>query len=427
MSTSNAARNGAPSDTLQADGGASPAGFRRRLPWIGAGLLLVAAAVLVWRWSAGEVTARYQTQPLSRGDLRVNVSATGTLAPTNTVDVGIEVSGTIASVDVDYNDRVTVGQVLARLDTSKLQAQVLQSQAALEAAKAQVLQARASVLETRASLSRLQRLRESAGAGFVSQQDMDAAQANLDRAAADVASAEAAVRQTQATLDANRTDLGKAAIRSPIDGIVLARSVDPGQTVAANFQAPVLFELAQDLSHMELQVDVDEADVGQVREGQDASFSVDAYPDRSFPARIRQLRYGSETVEGVVTYKAILDVDNPGLLLRPGMTATALVAVQEVSGALLAPAAALRFAPPEQQQTASSGSLVGRLFPRPQASRQAAVETAAAGAGRVWILRDGVPVPVAVSVGASDGVQTVVSGGALQAGTPVIVDVLAPP
>lgn len=387
--------------------------------------LRLASAVLVvviawWAWShwRGAAPVRYQTQPLARGGLTVTVSATGTLAPTNTVDVGIEVSGTIATVEADYNDRVAVGQVLARLDTTKLKAQVLQTQAALASARARVQQAQASVRESQLRLTRLQRLRETGG--YVSEQDVDSAQAALDRNRADAASAAAAVQQTQATLDANRTDLAKAVIRSPIDGVVLERSVEPGQTVAASFQAPVLFTLAEDLAHMELEADIDEADVGTVREGQEASFTVDAYPDRRFPARIEQLRYGAETVEGVVTYKAILEVDNAELALRPGMTATASIVVQQVQDALLLPNAALRFAPAAAAADAPSGGFMSRVMPHPP--RSTAPADMASGDSRVWVLQDGAPQPVAVATGSSDGVNTVLVGGPLQEGTAVIVD-----
>ncbi len=240
-------------------------------------------------------SVQYKTQEAVRGNLTVIVTATGTLQPTNKVDVGSELSGIIKTVEVDHNGRVKVGQVLARLDTSKLEAQVTQSRAALESAKGKLLQTQATLKETRSKLGQLQKVRELSKNKVPSQSELHAAEAAFERARADEASAKAAVSQARATLEAKETDLSKTVIRSPINGIVLTRSVEPGQTVAASFQAPVLFTLAEDLTQMELNVDVDEADVGRVREGQKATFRVDAYPNRTFEARITQARYGSST------------------------------------------------------------------------------------------------------------------------------------
>jgi HlyD family secretion protein len=231
------------------------------------------------------------------------------------------------------------------------------------------------------------------------------------------------VEQARASLSSAETSLAKASIRSPIDGIVLAREVEPGQTVAASFQAPVLFTLAEDLSQMELQVDVDEADVGQVREGQAASFTVDAYPNRRYPALIKRVSYGSQTKDNVVSYKTLLSVANDDLSLRPGMTATAEITTVKRDGVLLVPNAALRFTPPV---TASQPqrSLVSRLLPRPPgpAPRPANGSNGKNGAQRVFVLRDGQPVAVPVTVGPTDGRLTEVTGGELQPGMAVITE-----
>jgi HlyD family secretion protein len=236
------------------------------------------------------------------------------------------------------------------------------------------------------------------------------------------------VEQARATLSSAEITLAKASIRSPIDGVVLARKVEPGQTVAASFQAPVLFTLAEDLSQMELQVDVDEADVGQVREGQAATFTVDAYPNREYPARIKRLSYGSQTKDNVVSYKALLSVDNADLSLRPGMTATAEIVAVERSGVLLVPNAALRFTPPVAV-SAEKRSLVSSLLPRPpgQASRQASASNGKNGEQRVWMLRDGQPVALTVKAGPSDGQMTEVTGDALQPGMAVITESVGGP
>lgn len=371
----------------------------------------------------------YETRPVTRGDLIKTVSATGTLQPVKVVDVGIEVSGTIKSVDADYNDHVTNGQALARIDTSKLEAQALQAEAALEAARASLLQVQATVLETQAQLARLTRVRELSGGKAPSQNEFDAQQAAVTRAQANEASARAAITQATATLNVNRADLKKAVIHSPIQGIVLTRAVEPGQTVAASFSTPVLFTLAEDLTQIELRVDVDEADVGQVQEGQDATFTVDAYPDRHFPARVRQVRFGSKTVDGVVTYTAVLTVDNASLSLRPGMTATAAITTRTVSDVLRVPNAALRFEPPKPKAASvrkGNGSLVGALLPRPPRAASP-VQNAAAGPNReqrIWTLRDGQLAAVSVVAGVTDGIFTEVAG-ALEPGASVVVDIVA--
>lgn len=388
----------------------------------------VTTAMIIWKRAADNSnTTQYKTQEVQRGDLTVIVTATGTLQPTNKVDVGSELSGIIKSVEADYNDKVKVGQVLARLDTSKLEAQVTQSKAALESAKAKVLQAKATVNETSSKLLQLQKVRELSNNKVPSQSELDAAEAAFERAKADEAGAVAAVSQAQATLETYQTDLSKADIRSPIDGVVLTRSVEPGQTVAAAFQAPVLFTIAEDLTKMELHVDVDEADVSQVKEGQEATFSVDAYPNRAFQARIIQTRYGSKTVEGVVTYETVLKVDNSDLSLRPGMTATADITAKKVENAILVPSAALRFTPPVQKEQAQSGgSLISKLLPHPPSqSKQSEDVSADKTQQRVWVLQDGQPVAVPIAVGATDGVSTEVLKGEVEPGMAVIVDTVS--
>lgn len=398
---------------------ASAGWLQRRGVWVAGALLLVLALFLAL-WGDGERVS-YTTETARRGPLIVTVTATGALEPTNQVDVGSELSGTIRSVEVDFNSRVERDQVLARLDTTRLEAQVLQSSAALAAARARVMEADATGAEVSSQLARLTHVRQLSGGKVPSQTEYATAAAAVERARAASESARAAVSQAQATLDAQRTDLSKAEIRSPIDGIVLSRSVEPGQTVAASLQAPVLFRLAEDLAKMELVVSVDEADVGQVREGQLASFGVDAWPDRSFSARVEQLRYGAQAAEGVVSYQAVLRVDNPELLLRPGMTATAEIRVSERKDALLVPNAALRFRPPEQNQSADGG-LRRALLPGPRPRRSGApAEIAQGREQRVYVLQRAAPEERALTVGESDGMWTEVTGGALTEGDEVIV------
>ena len=419
----------AESDIAKTLGVADGTGRRRRLKrWLLLVLLLVGLVgfLALRKSSSGSNVVQYKTQEAQRGDLVVLITATGTLQPTNEVEVGSEISGIVKTVEADHNDKVKVGQVLARIDTSKYEAQETQLKAALESAEARVLQAKATLSETQTKLAQLQRVRELSDGKVPSQTEFDAAQAAFERAKADGASAAAAVAQAQATLKATQTDIGKAIIRSPINGVVLTRKIEPGQTVAAAFQAPVLFTLAEDLTQMELHVDVDEADIGNVKEGQEATFEVDAYPGRTFKATITQTRFGSQTVDGVVTYETVLKVDNADLSLRPGMTATADITVQRIVGAVLVPGAALRFSPPVQAAKQPSRGLLGAMLPRPPMgqSRPKENETGNGRRQQVWTLKEGQPVAVQVTIGASNGVMTEVLEGDVQPGTTLVIDVV---
>jgi HlyD family secretion protein len=413
--------------TLEVD---QPHGYGKRVKrWIVVALLVIVAlaGVVIWRTSIKSSTTQFKTEEVKHGNLTVIVTATGTLKPTNSVDVGSELSGIMKSVEADYNSKVKVDQVLAKLDTTKLEATLTQSRAALESAKAKVLQAQATVAETRAKLAQLQRVRELSNGKVPSQSDMDAAEAAFERAKADAANYVAAVSQAEAIVQANETDLRKSVIRSPINGIVLTRSIEPGQTVAASFQAPVLFTLAEDLTEMELHVNVDEADIGKVHEGQKATFSVSAYPNRTFEARITQARFGSSTTSGVVTYETVLKVNNSDLSLRPGMTATADITVKKVENAILVPSTALRFAPPVQEEKKPSGGLVGALLPRPPSSRPKQQEDATANKKqqRVWTLRDGQLSAIPVTIGSTDGIMTEVVAGDIEPGMALVVDTVS--
>ena len=408
-------------DVLQIN--AAPGRHRYLKKWlIWSGVLLLLGFALV-RWNSSDKDiVQFKTQPAKRGNITVTVTATGNLAPTNQVEVGSELSGIVREVMVDYNDKVKVGEVLARLDTVRLNAQILQSRAALSSARARLRGANATVKEKRLALDRLRKAHAQSNHQAVSQQDLDSAQADLDNALASQDSASAAILQAKATLEINQTDLGKLEIRSPINGIVLARSVDPGQTVAASLQAPVLFTLAEDLTKMELNVNVDEADVGQVKKGQEASFTVDAYPDRTFPARVIQVRYGSTTVAGVVSYVTVLDINNKDLTLRPGMTATADITVKKVKNVMIVPNAALRFAPPsEGTAPARGGNIFSRLFRHRPPARQNR-EGSADNRQKVWGIRNQKPFAISITTGATDGIVTEVMGGNIKPGQRLIVD-----
>ena len=390
------------------------------------GIPLLAVILILWFKNGDNDKITYKTQAARKGDLTLTVVATGNLEPTNQVDVGSELSGIIETVEVDYNDPVRKGQVLARLDTTRLDAEVLQAKAALSAARANLLQARATLEETQIQFDRVSQAAKLSSGKAVSQSDVDTAKASVDRAVASEASSKAAVSQAQATLDAILTDLSKTEILSPINGVVLTRSVEPGQTVAASLSAPVLFTLAEDLTQMALHVDVDEADVGKVKEGQSAVFSVDAYPNEKFLAKVVQVRYGPSTTEGVVTYETVMKVDNKNLMLLPGMTATAEITVEKITNALLLSNAALRFIPPISQgsiKKSRRGGIVGRLFPHPRHRNPSKPDNnGMKNQQRVYILRGNNPFPVDISIGASNGMETVITGGEVKDGDLMITD-----
>ena len=365
----------------------------------------------------------FKTEPVTIEDLVVTVTATGTLEPTNQVDVGSELSGNIEAVMVDFNDQVSEGQLLARLDVSTLKGQVKQIEASLQAAKAKVLQTRATIDETKNKLRQLKKVWELSGGKMPSQTDMDAAQAAYARAQADVASAEAGVVEVQAKLNITLNELTKAEIISPVNGIVLSRNIEKGQTVAASFSAPVLFQLAEDLTKMELHVAVDEADIGQVREGQEAMFTVDAYPERKFSAVISQVRFASTVTDGVVTYETVLMVDNTDLALRPGMTATAEIVAQKVEKALTVPNAALRFSPPSiNSRKEQKPSLLSAILPRrPERERRQPPALPKGDRQHVWgESKQGPPRQIAIRTGFTDGIRTEVLEGEIREGEQVI-------
>ncbi len=391
---------------------------RRGLRWAGYAIAaaVIGGGVVYWIQSADAVRAvQYATAPAEVSSFVVTVTATGSVEPTNLVEISSELSGTIKNVNVDYNDQVEVGTILAELDTTKLNAQLDVSRAALDAAIARVAMARATLDEAKeryeASLDLQQR-------GVDSRQALIAQKAAYDRARASLQSAEADQKLAEANLDLQKTELDKACICAPIRGVVLDRAADTGQIVASALSAPILFTLAEDLTQMELRVDVDEADIGQVAVGDKATFTVDAYDDQLFPAEISEIRFAPEIIEGVVTYKAVLTIDNSEMLLRPGMTATADITVDEKTDVLTVPNAALRYAPPVEQtgdEDERSG-LLGMLIPSDSDMRQRGDDRA------IWVLRDDQAVQTEVRPGATNGQITEILEGDLSEGDLVIVD-----
>ncbi len=375
-------------------------------------IVLVAGAAGAWWWTQPTTTEySYTATPVERRDLTVEVSATGTLQPLVQVDISSELSGVVRSVAVKDNDLVRQGDVLAELDTVRISANVERARASVQVAEAQVGQAAATLKEAEQGLTRARQLTERA---LASQQTLDTAQAVYDRADASVAVANANLSIARADLKLQETDLEKSTIYSPIDGIVLTRDVDPGQTVASSLQAPILFVIAADLKTMELKAAIDEADIGSIASGQNARFTVDAFPSRRFDADIRDISFASVTTEGVVTYDARLDVDNGELLLRPGMTATVSVVTRQADDVLAVPNAAFRFSPPAQ--ASGQGWSLQRLFiggGPPRMGRPAGRRTQAGGDGgrTLYVLRDGVPEAVVVHTGATDGEVTEILSG----------------
>ena len=402
-----------------------------RRPWVWAsalGLLLLAGGMWYWQArKAANAAPTYSTQAASMGNLSLTVTANGTLQPTRSINIGSELSGTVLKVNVDVNDHVKKGQVMVELDTAKLGNQILRSQATIASATGKTAQTAATLAEARATLARLEEVARLSGGRVPSLTDLDQARATLSRALADEASASAAVRDAEAALATDQINLSKASIRAPSDGIVLTRAVDPGNAVAATLQAVTLFTLAEDLGRLRLWVYVDEADVGAVKVGQSATFTVSAFVARQFPATITRVGFGSTITDNVVTYLTYLDVDNADLSLRPGMTATATIIATQRKNVLLVPNSALRFTPgvgAPAQKKAVTASLLPRM-PGNNTRRPAAEGASTALAKRVWVLPAdgrGEPVAVAVTPGITDGRMTEITGGDLKAGMLVVTD-----
>lgn len=373
-------------------------------------LALGIAVFLVVRWVAARQAASipaYETVAVVRADLSVTVTATGTLQGLSTVEVGAEVSGKVIRVLVDYNDTVEVGQIMALIDPEQSQAAFDQSTASVAAANASTRLSEATVRESAAAYTRA---KSQAEAGITATKDVEAAKATWERAKASLAASVANATVARAVLDSATSKLTKTTIVSPVKGTVLARLIEPGQTVTAGFTTPLLFKVTEDLRQMRLEVYVDEADIGRVKEGQDATFAVDAYPEKTFSSKVTTILNEPTTEQNVVSYTARLTADNSALLLRPGMTATATITADRRAQALLVPNAALRFAPPVE--TASFGPGHGA--------------TTTAATPHVYVLEAGALRLVEVRPGASDGASTEILEGTLEAGALVVVDVKDP-
>jgi HlyD family secretion protein len=377
--------------------------------WIGAALLICAAIVglFVRRAKAGP-QVQYDTADVDRGTIAAKITATGSLAALLTVQVGSQVSGRVQKLYVDYNSPVKKGQPVASLDPLLFDAAVKQTTAMLLSAKSTLGKDQAQLVNAKLIFDRTQKLMNEK---IVAQSDLDTAQANYDAAKAQVDADQSNLQSAQAALDQAQVNRDYTTIVSPIDGTVIARDVDVGQTVAASFQAPTLFVIAQDLRRMQVDTNVGEADVGRLREGMSASFTVDAYPNKPFVGRLRQIRNASQTLQNVVTYDAVIDVENPKLQLKPGMTANVTFVANQKDNVVRLRNAALRFQPDPQ--------LLRRIGITPPAPP---TTTPPPNHATVWVLRNGKPILVDVILGVTDGTWTELVSGDIQPSDKLITD-----
>ena len=364
-------------------------------------LVLVILAILIFGQKGGG--PEYRTDPVTRGDIRQTVTATGTLNAVTNVQVGTQVSGTIKTLYVDFNSRVKKGQLIAQIDPATFESQVEQAHANLLSAQANLEKSQTALINDKRTFDRNKELLSK---NLIAQSDLDTAETTYETDKAQVDAAKAQIEQAKASLDYAKQNLEYTKIISPVDGVVISRNVDVGQTVAASFQTPTLFAIAQDLTKMQIDTNVAESDVGMVKEGQDVEFTVDAYPDVTFHGKVWQIRQAPIIVQNVVTYDVVIQVNNRDLKLMPGMTANVSIIISTRHDAIRITNAALRF----------------RLSEKPPAA-------AVAGAGgkkglTVWVLEDGKPKRVVITPGISDGNYTEVVSGDIKAGQQMIVEAL---
>jgi len=375
--------------------------MKKILVWVG--VLAIVAGGLFFFLRKGEKAPQYRTEKVTRGEVVSTVTASGTVNAVTTVLVGTQVSGTIKAIYADFNSKVKKGQLIAQIDPATFEAQVEQAKANLLSARANLAKSKSFAADAKRTMERNKALLER---NLIAQSDFDTAQTNYETAEAQVSVAQAQVGQAEAALKNARTNLGYTEIVSPVDGIVVSRNVDVGQTVAASFQTPTLFTIAQDLTKMQIDTNVDEADIGKVQKDQDVEFTVDAYPDLTFKGKVAQVRNAPISVQNVVTYDVVINVDNPELKLKPGMTANVSIIVNRKSGILKVPNASLRFRPAEKESSQPG-------------KKQAGLREGRAG---VYVVADGKAERIPITPGISDGNFTEVVGGDLKEGQEVIVE-----
>ncbi len=383
-------------------------------------LLLAAGGASYAYWRMGSVPEEppYLTAPVSKANIRQVVSSTGTLQAVTTVLVGSQVSGTIAKLNADYNSKVTKGQIVAQLDQARFAARVEETRANMLAAEANLAKAKVTMEDTARTLKRTQELKQRE---LVSQSELDAAQTAYDAARSQVNVSQSQVGQAKASMNQAQIDLGYTVIRSPVDGIVISRSVDVGQTVAASLSAPTLFTIANDLTKMEVHTNVDEADIGNIFEGQEVSFTVDAHAQRRFRGKVYQVRNAPQVIQNVVTYDSVVRINNKELLLKPGMTANVQFLVAQKEDALAIPNIALRFRPPNEKNEAQNLLRRQQARAAPQVGQRRTRRAGGSGVGggegrrvrqvKVYMLKDGTAQPVDVRAGITDGSKTEIVAG----------------
>jgi len=374
---------------------------------LAATLALALAGGAIYYFRGGNAAETYRTAKATRGEIVATVTSSGNITPVVTVNVGAPVSGTIKELFVDFNSQVKKGQVIAQIDPATFRAQVEQSKGNYLAAQANLEKAKVTLADTTRTLNRYKSLVHD---GSVSQSDYDTAATAAASAKAALGAAQGSVAQAKGSFDQARTNLDYATIRSPVDGIVISRAVDVGQTVAASFTTPTLFTIAQDLTKMQIYATVDESDIGKVKEGGNATFTVDAYPESNFAGVVTQVRNAATTVSNVVTYTVVVGVDNSDLRLKPGMTANVTFITAKKAYVLKIPTAALRFRPKSADDAAKA---------------QADGKAKGAGGKKIYILKDGKPSPVAVQLGIGNDKETEVTGGELPADAEVVIEALS--
>ena len=380
------------------------------------GIAILITLILWWQNRAPNYT--YTTQEATIGDIATSISANGTLSPTHEVSIGSVISGIVLEVLVDVNDEVKKGQVLARIDSESIMQNLYRYEAQLQSAKAQLKSAQVNLEEKEWQYKQLQMLFQKTNGKTPSKLDLQSAKTAYNSALSEVGLKKANIAEIETSIRSTQVDLKNAQITTPIDGVVLSRSIEVGQSVAASFQAPEFFIIAENLEEMELNVSVSEADISKVEVGQNVAFSVDSYPNKTFNAKVNRVNFGaSSSTDNIVSYEARIAVDNQDLLLRPGMSATADITTQEVKNALLVPASALYFTPTQQIQSNKKTNFnpFGSMRPKRQNTPPKAMHSS------VWVLDNGIPKEIPVEIGISDGNFTQIISDSIQVGTQIIV------
>ncbi|KLD97758.1 efflux RND transporter periplasmic adaptor subunit [Aliarcobacter butzleri] len=394
--------------------------INRKFIYIATAIVSFLAIVLFFIFNGNNKSNKieYITKKVTQGDLSVVVSTTGNLNPTNSVEIGIEVSGTLKEIFVDFNDEVKAGQILAKIDTVKLQSQVDSSTAALAIAVANQKESQVLLNNKKTLYDRTLNMYKNSGGKYPSKNELDDTRFSYEAAIESLEAAKAKVLQSQSNLKTDKQNLEKASVKSSIDGIVLNREVEVGQTLAATMSAPKLFTIAKDLTHMDLIVSIDEADVADIKKDLPVTFTVDAYPNKVFNGKVKQVRLNPVDTNGVVTYETVVSVDNEDLLLKPGMTATAKIITKESKNKLLLPNGALRFKPKMQEQKNSGVNLVGPNMNRPT---NVARDLSKKELSPIFILENNQPKRVMVKVLDSDGKLTSIESEELKVNDEVII------